>query len=123
MVETVPTAGVDTTVVQGHFLTRAEAAHLSGVPTADLQSRAGFVRIPGPYAECEEAYPAFQFRSGGGLVPGLAEVVRELEGSLDCLSLAAYLTAVRPDLGGSSIVDCLGAGASSGSVIAVLEAA
>jgi hypothetical protein len=120
---TIPVGSVETRVLRGHYLTRSEAAERAGLSAAELSRVEGLVRITGALPTCEEAYPAFQFVRGGGIVPGLREVVTAVEESFDCLSLAAYLTASHPHFGGASIVDELCAGCEADAVIAALRAA
>ena len=95
----------------------------AGLSPRELEALPGLVRIDGPFAACEEAYPDFQFAPTGGIIPGLREVVCAVEESLDCLSLAAFLTASHPHLGGASIVDELCTGHEADTVIATLLAA
>ena len=121
--DTIPTGTVDTRVLRGHYLTRSEAAARAGVSPAELSRYDGLVRIDGPFPACEEAYPDFQFAREGGIVPGLRDLVSAVEGSLDCLSLAAFLTAAHPDLGGASIVEELCTGCGADPVIQPLRAA
>ncbi len=117
------TDSVDVRVLRGHYLTRSEAARRAGLTAAELSTLDGLVRIDGPFPSCEEAYPDFQFARGGGIVPGLRDVVNAVEGSLDCLSLAAFLTAAHPHLGGASIVEELCTGCGADTVIETLRAA
>ena len=119
----VPVENVETRILRGHYLTRDEAAHRAGVSTREIQELAGLVRIPGPFAACEEAYPDFQFARTGGILPGLREVVCAVDDSVDCLSLAAFLTASHPHLGGASIVEELCSGHAADAVIETLRAA
>ena len=118
----VTVGNVDTTVLRGHYLTRAEAATRAGVSASELTRLDGLVRIDGPLASCEEAYPDFQFATAGGFLPGLRAVVTAVEDSLDSLNLAGFLTAAHPDFGGSSIVDELSSGDRADSVLARLIA-
>ena len=114
---------VETRVLRGHYLTRSEAAERVGVSSREIRRLDGLVRIEGSLPGCEEAYPDFQFARDGGIVPGLQRVVEEVKGSLDCLSLAAFLTASNPYFGGASIVDELCAGCGADAVIEALRAA
>ncbi len=115
-------AGIDCTVLRGHFLTRGEAAAYAGVSAWELRSLDGVVRIDGPYGN-EEAYPDFQFAGDGGFVPGLRDVVTRLEGYLPGPTLAGYLIAPQPDLGGASVVEWLSSGNSTEAVINVVQSA
>lgn len=114
---------VETRVLRGHYLTRSEAAERAGVSMTELSRAPGLVRIDGPLPTCEEAYPAFQFARDGGIVPGLPTVVRAVEDSFDDLSLAGFLTAAHPGLGGASIVDEMCAGYEAAAVLQMLRAA
>lgn len=51
-------------------------------------------------------YPTFQF-SGRMVVTGLSDVLKKVVGAVDGWTLASWLRAEQPELGGVSVMDCL----------------
>ncbi len=79
-------------VLQGPFLTRAQAARRARVPAPLLVHRPDLLRVGGRWLQ--EAYFAFQF-DADGVRPELGYVVQNLNGTSTDVEIADWL--VRPN--------------------------
>lgn len=86
-------------VLQGPFLTRAQAARRAGVPGDLLSDRPDLLHIRGPFSQ--EAYFAFQFDEHG-IRPDIARVVHVARAELAELEVADWLVRPNSGLNGSS---------------------
>ena len=101
-------------VLQGPFLTRAQAAARLGCAPDLLRSRPDLLKLRGTWLQ--ETYFAFQFTSGG-LRRDVADVVLAMHGSADDAEIGDWLGRTNPDLGGLSPLAFLGSGGSAAHVI------
>ncbi|MGH9101754.1 MAG: hypothetical protein ACRDYD_02040 [Acidimicrobiales bacterium] len=88
----------------GYCITQSDAAQLLGRSEQAVSKDPRLLRLA--RSDGRPAYPAFQF-DGRRQVPGLAEVVRALDGSLLPATVAAWLTGTQPALGGRRPLDAL----------------
>ena len=103
-------------LLQGPFLTRAQAARLAHLPGSQLPDRPDLLHVRGPFLQ--ETYFAFQFDEHG-IRSDLARVVHAARADLGELEVADWLVRPSPDLNGTSPLTYLNG---SGSVDQVLQA-
>lgn len=103
-----------TTVLQGPFLTRAEAAARAGIGADSVSHRPDLLRLDGQWLE--EVYFAFQF-AGGGIRRDIGEIVLHLRGRCDDATIAGWLCCPNSDLGGACPLAWLQSGGSVRSAI------
>jgi len=96
-------------VLQGPFLTRAQAARRSGLAADLLPDRPDLLHIRSSF--CQEAYFAFQF-DDHGIRPDVAHVVRVMRTRADELTVADWLVRSNPALAGTSPLSYIRAGGS-----------
>jgi hypothetical protein len=113
-------AHIDCSVLRGHFLTVTEAAAQVGMTARELESLPGVLQIPGHFRD-DAAYPAFQFTPDGHFVPGIRDVVADLDETIDGPTLCGLFVAPQPGLGGVSVLDWLSSGNSSASVVELIH--
>jgi len=115
-------------VLQGPFLTRAEAARRAKVPAQLLVHRPDLLKVGGRWLP--EVYFAFQFDEHG-VLPGLGSVVQSLKGKYTDIGIGDWL--VRPNLslghstplrflnGGGSVEQVISAATSEGPIAATVD--
>lgn len=86
-------------VLKGPFLTRAQAAHRSGLPADLLPDRPDLLHIRSSFSQ--EVYFEFQF-DDHGIRPDIAHVVRVMRTHADELTIADWLVRANPELAGVS---------------------
>lgn len=91
----------------GFALTGAQVAELLGRSEQAISSDPGLLRLP--HSDGRLAYPAFQF-DGGRQVPGVAEIVKALDGALTPAGVAAWLTGANDAFGRRRPIELLAAG-------------
>lgn len=99
----------------GAFYTTAQVGRLLGDVSrqAVAARRAGHTLVALRTADEQWVYPAFQFDTRLGLLPGLGELWAELVRSgEDCWTLARWLVAGHDELSGRSVVEALKEGVS-----------
>ncbi len=106
------------TLLNGPFLTRAEAAARGGIDPRALAARQDVLRLPGRHLE--ETYFAFQF-DRSGLRPEIAAIVGALAPDWDQLSIADWLVRPSQDLSALSPLTWLEAGRSPQAVLDAAE--
>ena len=104
-------------VLQGPFLTRAQAARRARVPASLLVHRPDLLRVGGRWLQ--EAYFAFQF-DADGVRPDLGYVVHNLKGKCPDVEIADWLVRPNRSLDNSTPLRFL---RSSGAVDRVMAAA
>ena len=103
-------------LLQGPFLTRAQAARLAHLPSSQLVDRPDLLHVRGPFLQ--ETYFAFQF-DRHGIRSDLAHVVHAARADLDELEVADWLVRPNAELNGTSPLNYLNG---SGSLDRVLQA-
>lgn len=88
----------------GYSLTPADVAELLGRSERSVSEDGGLLRLR--RSDGRLAYPTFQF-DGPRQVPGVAQVVRALDGVLQPRAIAAWLTGIQPALDGRRPIDAL----------------
>ena len=106
---------VDTSTLSGHFLGPLDAARAAGVSPADLAAMRGVIVIAARDGS-RPTYPSFQFVPEGGFIPGLREAVALIGDAIQGPTLAGWVLAPQPKLGGASIVAWLKEGRSATAV-------
>ena len=105
-------------ILQGPFLTRAQAARQAGVPGALLMHRPDLLRVGGPWLQ--EAYFAFQF-DADGVRPSVGAVVQALKGTAPDVEIADWLVCSNRLLGHASPLGYLKRDGSVDRVLVVAE--
>ena len=113
-------AHIDCSVLRGHFLTVTEAAAEVGMSAVELESLPGVLQIPGQFRD-DAAYPDFQFTHDGNFVPGIRDVVADLDETIDGPTLCGLFVTPQPGLGGVSALDWLSSGNSSAAVVELIH--
>lgn len=103
-------------VIAGHFLTRDEVAHLTGMGPRQVSTDASLLRIASRVSNVE-TYPAFQFDQEGKPACGLEEILVRLGASMGAFEIAALLSMPAAGLGGRSPISWLREGGSVERVI------
>lgn len=96
--------GMIRAVLQGPFLTRAEAAERSGLSADDMPFRPDLLRIGG--RSLPEAYFQFQF-GPAGIRNEIGTIVLAMRGSFDDIAIADWLVRSNPALRGERPLDRL----------------
>ena len=102
-------------ILQGPFLTRAEASRLSHVPDRFLAHRPDLLHIGGRWLP--EVYFAFQF-DGHGVRPEFARVVEHLKERYGDREICEWLATPQPELGFATPIGFLKAGGDPDLVLA-----
>jgi len=104
-----------THVLQGPFLTRAQAARRAHVSPLLITHRPDLLRLGGTWLQ--EVYFAFQFDEHG-VRPGIGQVVQGLKPRFDDIAIGGWLVRPNEELGLSSPLDWLGGGGDIDQVLA-----
>lgn len=105
-------------ILQGPFLTRAQAARRAGIPARLLVHRPDLLRVSGQWLP--EVYFEFQFDEAG-VRPDLGSVVLSLKGRYTDLEISDWLVHPNRMLGHTSPLRFLNGGGGVESVVAAAE--